>query len=185
MFLSSNDTDARGFVERADQLVAGAVALAAPARVFVVQVEDWFDHKWLNFGGKIDRREARGGEQFVLPPFHSHRVVSERLFRRDGAGEAYTLEANPPALHATISSGGSTTQQRRQVADGALYAWYSSGSAESGRGAVIAFVPGNGTYWNWYLSLQLGTPWRVVRRRGISEPALRRLEAAGVAAPAA
>ena len=45
------ETDDPGFVEVLNSVVQGLVSQHQPETVWIIQIDNWFDHKWLMFSG--------------------------------------------------------------------------------------------------------------------------------------
>ena len=71
-------------------------------------------------------------------------------------------------LHVKQPSSRNLTRRAGTLAPGTALIWYSSGSAAEGRGALMIYMPVQGAYWNWYVALAKGDPWRLTRCSGIS-----------------
>jgi hypothetical protein len=54
LVLSENDDLA--YLHLAQRIVNGAVATLQMREVYLVQIDNWFDHKWLGFGAGGKRR---------------------------------------------------------------------------------------------------------------------------------
>src|SRR5215510_10889155 len=48
----TNPTDDPHFVELLKHLISRLVGETFPEQIFVMKIDNWFDHKWLNFSGK-------------------------------------------------------------------------------------------------------------------------------------
>ncbi|HKO16169.1 MAG TPA: hypothetical protein VJU87_08015 [Gemmatimonadaceae bacterium] len=177
--------DAPPLLDRVERLIAGAVALARPESVRVVQVDDWFDSKWVAFSGKLVGAVGFRTRDLTVPPFHPNRVLRELGYCRDAAAAGYVPDPAAPPLHAAQPSERNTRRHLRLVAPGAACFWYTSASAPSKRGALMAYVPTEGEYWAWYVALARAEPaWRVTRRKGITPGEQETLERAGSGTPA-
>ena len=47
----AGETDDPNFIEMLNSLVGGLLADVGPERFWVIQIDNWFGHKWLNFSG--------------------------------------------------------------------------------------------------------------------------------------
>ena len=104
--------DNQQFVDVLSRIVLSELEAEAVHGLFVIRIENWFDHKWLNFAGKgrvadfawigqsLDRDTAldsfhRTGSKTVFPPFTPSRVVSQDFYGKNEHG-AYVLDENGP-----------------------------------------------------------------------------------------
>ena len=83
-------------LQLARRIVNGAVAAVWAWEVYLVQVDCWFDHKWLGFWSR-----GRNKDQWELcgPPFNPNRILSEKRFACDAGRARWTLAALGKPLH--------------------------------------------------------------------------------------
>jgi hypothetical protein len=53
--------------------------------------------------------------------------------------------------------------------------WYSGESKVTGRGAVMAYVPADDSYWLWYAAFETGESWSVTETLDIKRQDLSKL----------
>src|SRR6478672_1475624 len=106
MPLTTNKDDDQAYVALVSRIVRNAIRARKPDEVFVVQIDSWFDRKWLEFSGKALGALGVWEGRLTVPPFHPHRVLAEthavvansdpleltlepalRLHRRQASGE--------------------------------------------------------------------------------------------------
>lgn len=75
--------DDAAFLSLAQRIMNGAVAALEIRDVFLVHVDNWFDHKWLRWW-------SRRGEELRVPTFTPNRVRSEKHFVWDVDKSAWT-----------------------------------------------------------------------------------------------
>jgi hypothetical protein len=63
------------FLSLAQRIVNGAIVELGMREVFLVHVDNWFDHKWLGWWSRKD-------EELRVPTFTPNRVLSEKHFVR-------------------------------------------------------------------------------------------------------
>lgn len=173
--------DAPPFIDHVERLLNGCLVLAEPETVIVVQVDNWFDSKWLGFSGKLLGAVGVSKRELTVPPFHPNRVLREVGYSR--VGGAYEPHAALPALHLAVQSAENTRRYLRAVAPGVACFWYTSESVTSNRGALMAYVPVPEGYAAWYVAFA-AKPWRLTRRKGLSPAEVESLDRAGLAARA-
>ena len=138
--LFGDETDDQTFIEKVSDVINGMLLDTKVAGISVVKIRDWFGPKWLGFSGK--KLGAIGIHKYVLtlPPFHPHRVLSQRFYAYHADSLAYEKVWPPFRLH--IKQPSEKNFERRvgkYLPSGALV-WYSSDSARTGQGALMIYV---------------------------------------------
>jgi len=182
IIISESDADAAGFIERISAAVDGVLRLHRPQACHIVVIRDYFDSKWLGFSGKVLGAVGVHGTLTTLPPFHPHRVVTERHFARPSDSQEYSLVPGSASLHVEQPSASNLTRRVAALAPGTALVWYSAGSSVENRGVLMVYAPAQGAYWKWYVALAAGQPWRLTRCSGISRAEFAGLEQAGSSA---
>ena len=170
---------ADGFARWASRVVKGSVFLCEPSAVHLVEVDHWFDRKWLRFSGKSLGAVAWWKDDLTVPPFHPNRVRRERHYRRAAGRPAYRLVKDGPRLHTEQPSSHNLQRRMRLLAPDTACFWYSGDASKVGRGALMAYIP-NGTNWTaWYIgAVAGGSVWLPKQRVGITPSELAQFEAA-------
>jgi len=182
--------DATEFAETASELIFGVIATVRPTQVFIVKIDQWFDHKWLGFSFKLLGAVGCWQSHLTLPPFHPHRVRWQRHFVRDELSGVFSCDGAGAPLHVIQNS---EANSHRKIAsrsfDSSCLIWYSGGSASSGRGSLMAYysMPSSTNtltqVWltKWYASMQRddGGRWLMGRQKEISPRELNALRDAG------
>ena len=179
-FLEPHDDPA--FLAAVDRIIGSCVREEAPHAVHVIHVNNWFGPKWLGFSGKgrvgffcgcvtpdtaLDEFRR---EQLTFPPFAPNRVVAEYYFCRTGRN-TYEEQAPPRRVHRRVRERSAENLNRRVTAfaPSAHFFWYSSGTAGSDRGCLMAYATRNGVALvPWYASLRCNAEgWALDRVTGI------------------
>lgn len=167
--LHAETTDDPGFLDVAAQLMTGAAVANGLRDIWVVHIDHWFGERWLGFRGKLlgiagvhSRSLTR---PLVVPPFHPHRVRCVQRFGTNENGDFEPREVGWRTLHGERSS---QDNLKKIIHVSGLHAWYSGGTTESGKGAVMVYVVNRGRYAAWYTMFQNEPPWRLVRNVGIA-----------------
>jgi hypothetical protein len=175
LHLDATSNDDAGFLELVGRYVTTCVRLSGLTDVTVVHVDNWFGDRWLGFRGKILGSAgvwARMGEskaRLAVPPFHPHRILSERRFElRDDNTLAGPF---PPArrLHEWRSSEENTRLTVENVAGPGVFAWFSGNTRVTRRGSLMVYVLSVEGASGWYGAFEQAGTWRVKRRIGISD----------------
>ena len=172
--------DAIGFIDRVNLLVRGTLQVLHPPAVHVVQVENWFDSKWLKFSGKVLGALGVAKNDLTVPPFNPNRVLRESRYELANDTARFEISRTTPRLHIQQPSADNLQRRLRIVAPSVACFWYSSGSAQTDRGALMTYFSENAEYLAWYVALaRVENSWRVTRRKNISPAELARLEQVG------
>jgi hypothetical protein len=75
--LFRDELDDAGFLSVVQRIINGAAAELRVHEVFIVHIDNWFDHKWLGW------RTRRGDTELRIPMFSPGRVRSEGRFHWD------------------------------------------------------------------------------------------------------
>jgi hypothetical protein len=194
-FVSAQEGDAAEFVEKARALAIGLTCEYKPARLYVVRIDNWFGPKWMHFAGKFTagKRTAFGimaigihKSRLHVPPFVPQRVVAERVF----AGPEYDETVVRPPLHIECPSMKALTRRIEDIDKDAAFVWFSGGSEQQKRGAVMVYLPdvetterrpgvlrGCGAFYVGYSERDGG--WEPAMLRGIARGEVGHLEESG------
>lgn len=175
-------TDDPYFVMMLSSLVNGLVGRNEPAELWIVQIDNWFDHKWLRFSGigTVDFRFPAFMNRFdaalqefyqdkvTFPPFAPSRVVSQWSFLR--AGHRYIEDPLPKAPHSSEKRPSDSNLQRRVGSFGqsACFVWYSGNTAANGRASVMVYELSRGRVTCWFASFHRQNEWKLQATKGAS-----------------
>jgi len=168
--------DDPGFVNEVAGLVQGAIVTSAPDAAVIVKVDSWFGSKWLGFSHKV--MGAFGvayPEDLVMPPFVPNRVVIQRNYNREGAAFVQVFDALP--LHVEQRSEANARRRLRDSHPNAALFWWTGDTLQSGRGALMAYLPATDGHLGWYAELRRKGRWVFGQLRGIGGAELRALQA--------
>lgn len=90
----------RPFVAIVERILNKTLELHRPEEVYVVVINNWFDHKWLEFeSSRTDNDTFGWRNKLTLPRFEPSRVVSQLHYGANPARSAlYEMRASKP-LH--------------------------------------------------------------------------------------
>jgi hypothetical protein len=172
------------FVNLVRQVVSGCTTEGFPKEVFVIKIDNWFDHKWLGFSGNgrvgfgffsgilVDMDTALDEfrqDKITLPPFSPKRVIEEYRFLRDESG-AYSRRNPRPYIHQRKLASSSQNLHKRIVdrVDSAILVWFSSNTKANLRGSIMVYEVKGADVHPWYAGLaKKKDEWRVMRSKGI------------------
>jgi hypothetical protein len=179
--LTKSDDDPQ-FVELANRVISGLVNDSFPEEIFVVQIDNWFDLKWLNFSGigrvrfddpHIDIDTALDEfwqDKITFPPFTPKRVVKEYFFLRDESGDYSLSSIAPPYIHSRrhISSHRNLHKRVADFSGSAIFVWFSSNTKSNGRGSLMVYEVSKSRVHTWYAAFSKEDEWTVVQAKGIT-----------------
>jgi hypothetical protein len=182
------DSDDPGFVVLLDSLVSAVVASHKPTNVWLIRIDNWFDHKWLKFSGyglvasdiPLDRWDTVKAEfhqeKITFPPFTPNRVISQCSYVRKG--EAYCEAALQFLPHRTDRRHTSASLQKRvgDFANSAVFVWFSSNTVANGKGSVTVYCVMDQSAECWFAAFwREDCSWKLASTRGTSRSYVERL----------
>jgi hypothetical protein len=166
------------FVTIVERILNGTLGLYPFAEVYVVLIDNWFDHKWLEFESSRINSDALGWRaKLRLPPFEPCRVMDQSCFRKHTSGVCrYETSLSSP-LH--ISS---MNRSLAEICSSGAFVWYSFVGNSSDRGSVMVYLNREGKGVAWYASFVRFPNWHINKVKGISKRELTEMLAAPVSA---
>jgi hypothetical protein len=154
-----------------------------PDEVFVIEIKNWFDHKWLKFSGigrvPFQRLDSQpqvalapiSREKITFPPFTPNRILREQRWAYD------TSKRRRPVHRTRRHEHSSWNLQRRvtQFANSALFVWFSSGTRSNDRASLMVYQVTGECCTTWYASFRKTKSWRLERTKGIPQESLESL----------
>jgi len=172
------------FIDLVGRVVVGEFDAKAALGLFIIRIDNWFDHRWLNFSGKgrvaygptglpsYDPETAldefhQEGTRTTFPPFCPNRVISQ-MFYRTGA-TSYALAEQGPWVHAAGKEHSSANLHRRITRhnNSSLFVWFSSQTLANRRGSLMVYRVSGDIVTSWYSSFSCGLNWQIDRIKGI------------------
>lgn len=147
-----------------------------PEEVFIIEIKNWFDHKWLKFSGIgrvpfdsfCDSHPQVALDEFyqekvTFPPFTPNRILHEQWWAYDTSKRRHSVHRKKRRQHSSRN----LHRRATQFAHSALFVWYSSGTRDNDRGSVMAYRVQTDHVQTWYASLTKSGDWRLDRTKGI------------------
>ncbi|HEU5057454.1 MAG TPA: hypothetical protein VFU21_13045 [Kofleriaceae bacterium] len=156
------------FFSLVNRVMAGLVFRYRPELVCTMQIERWFDHKWLGYSGKgrvsFDTPHADHPgvsldpffqDQLTFPPFNPNRVRREVHWRRDENG-GYSTAERTFWVHPRVLQHSARNLHRRvlDATDSGLFVWYSSGAAAPERASLMVYVVNQDVAIPWFAAFE-------------------------------
>jgi len=197
--LRLEEADDPAFLQLLSRLIRGVLAENKPQEVYIVTIDNWFDHKWLKFSGIgvvpfefpafMNRDDGALDEfrqpQVTIPPFSPGRVVAQRYFHRGRDG--FYTEAEPPTLLQKISRQRSAKNLHRRihnVSDSAVFVWYSSNTLVNERASVMVYSVKNQHVETWFAAFRKDADWKLHLTHGVDRDHMEQLTSPSDAKPA-
>jgi hypothetical protein len=169
--LSSIENMDREFLGTVQSVLENVLRINRPTDVYVVLIDNWFDHKWLEFESSQSDNDALGWrKKLSLPRFEPSRVISQLQFRADSSNEVSYQAYDPTHLHIKSHRGFLS-----QFCTSGVFAWYSFVGSTADRGSLMVYLNDNGRGSAWYASFVKNPDWQVNKTKGISKAALSEL----------
>ena len=169
----------QSFVAIVEQILDNTLQLHQPEEVYVVQIDNWFDHKWLEFNtSRIDTDELGWRAKLRLPPFDPSRIVSQLFFQKH-ASEPLLFEASSSNPLHILSSNRSLAQ----ICSSGVFVWYSYVGNGSDQGSLMVYLNNAGKGSAWYVSFKKNPDWQINKMKGGSKRELTDLMSTAVATP--
>ncbi len=187
-------TDDNDFVRLVNGLLNALLMQQAPEQLWVIQIDNWFDHKWLRYSGSgriaspfpvdwkssfMDRfasvKEQFWRDKLTFPPFAPDRVVSQWSFQHSSEGY---LEVPLPKLPHKESRQRSQSNLNRRVQDfvrSAVFVWFSGNTLKNGRGSMMVYILGPGEPICWFAAFGRKSDWMLERTKSIDLDQVARL----------
>jgi hypothetical protein len=156
--LAFSEYDDGAFIQLAQRIVNGAVTVLRIPEVYLVQVDNWFDHKWLGWWSSWKHKELK---QLYVPPFNPNRVCSQKRFIWDAHAAQWVATGQGNQLHLRQPGRRSSRAQLLdRFSKSAAFVWYSGNTVTNRAGSLMLYLSGAGAY-AWYASLTKAEHWKV------------------------
>jgi hypothetical protein len=183
MEILTKPNDDSQFVELVSRIISGLVNDKFPEEIFVIQIDNWFDHKWLNFSGigRVTFSEAIAlsdpdtaldefwQDKITFPPFSPNRIVAEYGFLRDERGDCHPSNL-APYVHSRERASSCENLHKRAVdfASSAVFVWFSSHTKSNRRGSVMVYEVSGSEVHTWFASFSKEEAWELMQTEEIS-----------------
>ncbi|MGA2218212.1 MAG: hypothetical protein ABSG51_09005 [Terracidiphilus sp.] len=178
--IPSGLTDDNEFTQLLNSILRGLLVQHAPEQLWVIQIDNWFDHKWLGFSGNgsIGSDFPKGllgfesvkkdfyQDKLTFPPFNPNRVLSQWSYSR--AGEDYIEVPSLAVPHKTERQGSESNLHRRveDFTQSASFVWYSANTLKNGRGSLMVYNISTDGSKSWFASFNRRVEWVLGATKG-------------------
>ncbi len=174
---STEPGDAPEFTALVDRLIVASIREYNIAQVCAIKINNWFDHKWLDYAGKgqtgkSPRKiadedpmlESMLRTQTVVPPFKSKRVLHEHFFS--------TRTVDHPvfgkSLHDWEPTEGNAHNRMTHYSENGLFVWYTSNTKANQQGAIMAYRVQRKKVYTWFATVENRDGWRITKAKGVA-----------------
>jgi hypothetical protein len=151
------DDDPR-FLGLAQRIVNGAISALRVPELYLVHVDNWFDHKWLGWWSSWEEKQPK---ILYVPPFNPNRILAQHHYLWDSKNSAWALAGKGKDLHRRVP--GRRARSRRkldEIAPFAAFIWYSANTVANRAGSLMLYLSGTEGY-AWYASFLNDLGWKV------------------------
>lgn len=166
--LPLSDADDPSFIELVCGMSNNAFRCYSPNEVYVTGIDGWFDHKWLEFSGKIVGAVGVWNTVLTVPPFNPNRVLYQLRFWKDETG-SFRTSNTPEPLHLNQPSGSNTNRFMNRVSSSGLFIWYGGNKRMGDMGSLLVYDMRDEVGTAWYASFKRAETWQLNKVRGISK----------------
>jgi hypothetical protein len=192
--IPSGLTDDNDFVDLLNALLNALLAQQTPEQLWVIQIDNWFDHKWLRYSGSgsvaskfpvdwtssfMDRfasvKEQFWRDKLTFPPFAPDRVVGQWSFMHAIGGYIEVSLEKLPHRETRRRSHSNLNRRVEDFARLASFVWYSGNTLKNGRGSLMVYVIGPDKPICWFAAFGRKSGWMLERTKGIEKEQVSRL----------
>ena len=192
--IRSDPTDDPAFIALIERIAARVFDRGNYEEVFIIEIKNWFDHKWLKFSGigrvpfdfySDDRHpQVALGEFFqekvTFPPFTPNRILRQQRHHWGELKPKYGVHDTQRRQHSSWNLQNRVTQ----YASSAVFVWFSSATKSNDRGSLMVYEVHAKSVSAWYVSFRKSGGWILDRTKGIPRERVESLmEAAAEGAP--
>jgi hypothetical protein len=155
--LVPTEHDDIAFLSLVQRIINGAIAVQQIREVYLVHIDNWFDHKWLGWWSRWRNRKA---EELRVPLFNPNRVRSEKHFVWDGEKSVWTFDDLAKPLHIRQAGRPWLAQPLDRFSKCAAFTWYSGNTTTNKVGSLMFYLSGPDVY-AWYAAFKKEMHWAV------------------------
>jgi hypothetical protein len=131
-----NEKDDKDFIKLILQILNNSILLYKPKEIYVVEIDHWFDDKWLAFSGKTLGVIPIWNIRLTVPAFNPNRVVSETFYKRV---KNSFIQSEAQKLHSKKPSSDNLQNFLDRISQSALFVWYSGNTKILDRGSSMMY----------------------------------------------
>jgi hypothetical protein len=187
-------TDDSGFLDLLNSLTSALLARFKPHQVWVIHIDNWFDHKWLKFSGNgaiasnfpsmfgltlyLDSFTSVKTEfyqdKLTFPPFTPNRVLGQWSYTRTFDGYLEQPLPSSPHSHESMQSGSNIHRRIEDRGDSACFIWYGGNTLKNGRGSVMVYELEDDRTHCWFAAFHRHDKWELGATKGVSRSEIKK-----------
>lgn len=187
--IAAGETDDPQFVTLLNSLVRGLIEEAKPQEVWIIQIDNWFDHKWLRFSGIgtvdfrfpgfMNRYDAALDEFYqdkvTFPPFTPNRILGQWSFVR--VDDRYSEAPLHVLPHPSQKQPSEKNLNRRveSFSRSVCFVWYSANTLANGRASVMVYSVAGDQVEAWFAAFNREQDWKLQATKDVSREDVQRL----------
>ncbi len=168
--LNKTSKDDSIFIQMITKIVNAVVVKSKPKHVAVIKIDNWFDHKWLQFSGKFLGALGLWKKELTLPPFNPNRVVSQTVYELT---ENVYGRVEAPAIHIWQQSDQNFKRKISEMTNSDMFIWFSSNTVKNSQGSLMVYSQSGNECIPWFVSFEKATDWKINKAKGISVQAVK------------
>jgi hypothetical protein len=181
--LGLDDNDSIEFIGIVDKVINSLIQIYDIQVVNIVKIDNWFDHKWLNYSGKglIHFEETLHPDKvavtnfwkdkITVPPFHPNRVISDKFYK---SKDTLDKQIEKP-LHSIKSSSDNLNNRIESKIKNGLFVWFSANSEKNQKGSLMIYRVDKDNVESWYVSIDNNDGWTISKTKGINKDLINRI----------
>ena len=178
--IDPDSKDAPGFINIIESIVNNYILDYRIDEISLVKIDNWFDHKWLNYSGKgIIHFEQTPHpdkvaitnfwkDKITLPPFNPKRVLSSMIYRKKGHSNPSFEKIN----HKEQRSTENLDNYLASKSENGLLVWFSSNSVINQKGSIMLYWIHSESVDTFYASIENKNGWTISQTKGINRKTL-------------
>jgi len=136
-----------------------------PQIIAAIQIDNWFDHKWLGLSAKVLGRLSIWHKELRIPPFNPNRVKNQKVCQLKESGKYEEIsvplqlikQPSPKNLHRKL----------KNSIDSGLFLWWSSNTVVNSKGSIMLNTQIKEDSSSWFASFEREPDWRINKTKGI------------------
>ena len=165
MNLMTTPEDDPQFVRIVTSIIDNLAENHSPEIITAIQIDNWFNFRWLGFSGKIQGALGFWYSELRIPPFNPNRVKNQKVcqLKESGKHEEISVplqlikQPSPKNLHRKL----------KNSIDSGLFLWWSSNTVVNSKGSIMLNTQIKEDSSSWFASFEREPDWRINKTKGI------------------
>jgi len=138
-----------------------------PNELYLIQIDNWFDHKWLKYSGKRSGIVPIWKHRITVPSFTPNRVLKETYYIKGSEKKEYQEKTLIKSLHQYYPAKGSERYYIDELTESGMFLWYSGNTKANKYGSVMIYIYTKEHSKQWYASFVLKDVWELNKTKRI------------------